>query len=176
MFERSAVDNVSHRQTKPTLVEITFQDGRRNTGHLEVSAQRGLAETLNSATAFLEFSPASGGTQLIATNTIAAVRPVSVPRADQLKARSRVLAETSPLQILGLDEGADRETIRAAYHRLLKVYHPDRYAGVELPKEVADYLSATARRINIAHAALANAGRSGASGPVAPSARRNSAA
>jgi curved DNA-binding protein CbpA len=53
-----------------------------------------------------------------------------------------------------LAAGASREEARQAYFRLAKDYHPDRYATVELPKEVRDYLAAMARRINAAHAAL----------------------
>ena len=43
---------------------------------------------------------------------------------------------------------------RAAYHKLAKVYHPDRYSSAELPPEVRDYRASLARRINAAYAAL----------------------
>jgi curved DNA-binding protein CbpA len=56
--------------------------------------------------------------------------------------------------VLGLTAGATRNDIRQAFFALAKVYHPDRYATAELPGEVRDYLSAMARRINAAHAAL----------------------
>jgi DnaJ domain len=53
-----------------------------------------------------------------------------------------------------LRTGAARDEIREAYVALAKAYHPDRYANVVLPPEVADYMAAMARRINAAHAAL----------------------
>ena len=154
MFERSAVDNHSHRQTRPTLVRISFADGNEATGYIEVSIQRGLTETLNGSATFIAFTPAEGEEEVIAISSIAAVRPIKLPKADQLSSRDRFMAEAAPHRILGLDADADREAIRAAYHRLSKVYHPDRYAGTALPKEVAEYLSAMARRLNVAYAAL----------------------
>lgn len=154
MFERSAVDNVSHRTTKPVLVDLRLTDGQRMSGHLEVSTQRGLVETLNAGGAFLEFTDIDGETHVLAVNTIAAVKRLEVPRAEQLAARLRALDEANPWAILALQPGADRDAIRTAYHRLAKQYHPDRFAGSELPTEIADYVSAVARRLNMAYAAL----------------------
>jgi hypothetical protein len=37
---------------------------------------------------------------------------------------------------------------------MMRSYHPDRFAGVELPKEVSSYLESMARRINIAFSML----------------------
>ena len=47
--------------------------------------------------------------------------------------------------------------MRRAYLDLAKMYHPDRYATVDLPPEVDSYLSAMARRINAAHDAIQEA-------------------
>jgi curved DNA-binding protein CbpA len=41
--------------------------------------------------------------------------------------------------------------VREAYLKLAKLYHPDRYATADLPKEVRDYLAVMVRRINAAH-------------------------
>jgi DnaJ-class molecular chaperone len=59
----------------------------------------------------------------------------------------------------GLKAGATREEAREAYVRMAKIYHPDLYMAVELPREVRDYLAAMVRRINAAHQALENAQR-----------------
>ena len=63
--------------------------------------------------------------------------------------------------------GATHDKIRQAYIELAKIYHPDRYATVTLPVEVTDYLSAMARRINAAYAALDAKQPSGARKPAA---------
>jgi curved DNA-binding protein CbpA len=79
---------------------------------------------------------------------------VGVPKAPNLQARLTDPNGFDPHRILGLPAGASREERRQAYVVLSKTYHPDRYATAELPEEVRDYLSAMARRINAANAAL----------------------
>jgi curved DNA-binding protein CbpA len=64
-----------------------------------------------------------------------------------------------PHGVLGLKPGATHEEAREAYVRLAKTYHPDRYAAIELPREVRDYLAVMARRVNAAHQALEAAQR-----------------
>jgi curved DNA-binding protein CbpA len=56
-----------------------------------------------------------------------------------------------PFSVLHLDRDADAEQARRAFVELSKVYHPDRFATVELPPEVSHYLAAMARRINVAY-------------------------
>ena len=43
----------------------------------------------------------------------------------------------NPYKILGVPEGSDKETIKKAYHALVKKYHPDKYADNPL-KELAE--------------------------------------
>ena len=43
----------------------------------------------------------------------------------------------NPYKILGVPEGSDQETIKKAYHKLVKKYHPDKYADNPL-KELAE--------------------------------------
>jgi DnaJ-domain-containing protein 1 len=82
------------------------------------------------------------------------VRQLTVPRTDQLKRSIDQLEALDAAALLKVAPGSDREVLRDAYHRMIKIYHPDRFAGVELPQEVRDYLAAVARRLNIAHAML----------------------
>ena len=77
-----------------------------------------------------------------------------MPKAPSLGARLKDVDGFDPHAVLRIDHGASRDEVRHAYFALAKAYHPDRYATAELPEEVRDYLSAMARRINAAHAAL----------------------
>lgn len=52
----------------------------------------------------------------------------------QTSANSVAMSKQQALDILGLDEGADQDEVKAAYHRLMKRLHPD--------VEGSDYLSA----------------------------------
>ena len=68
--------------------------------------------------------------------------------------RVRDLDGFDPQSILGVPSNASFDDIRAAWHRLAKIYHPDRYSNAELPGEVREYLASMARRVNAAYAAL----------------------
>ena len=59
------------------------------------------------------------------------------------------------LAVLGLDEGATLDDIRAAYRRMAKVHHPDRY--VSLGSEAVAAAEVTFRRIQQAYTRLGGA-------------------
>jgi hypothetical protein len=152
VFERNKIDNVAELTAIP--VEITLADGTTEKGKVLGGAGKALGDILNGPGGFVEFEPYGGERRFLAKTQLAAVRPVGVPRAPNLKARVRDVADFDPHAILGVAPGAGREELRKAYFALAKVYHPDRYATAELPPEVIEYLFAMARRVNAAHAAL----------------------
>lgn len=154
MFERVKVDNIAPTQTIAVPAEITLDDGRTLRGKFLVTQGRSLVDVLNGATAFLEFEPYGGERSLVAKSTIKAVKLVNVPGHGQLARRMSEVDTFDPYAVLGVRSGAAFEEVKAAYLRLAKVYHPDRYSMAELPAEVHEYLAAMVRRINAAFAAL----------------------
>lgn len=154
MFERNKVDNVDQSAVP---VEIETDTGEVMTGRLLVPIGRALFETLNSQGGFLEFEPYGGEKAYVAKSMLRHVRLISVTRAPSLSARARDLDGFDPHTILGVPATAAFDDIKTAWHRLSKRYHPDRYANVELPDEVRDYLAVMARRVNAAFAALEKA-------------------
>lgn len=152
MFERNRVDTAVQQVTVPA--ELTLDDGQILKGRFVISANRNIYEVLNGPTHFLDFETYEGERSLISRNTIKTVRIVSVANANHLKGRVRENETFDPYAILGVAQGTAWDEIRAAYVNLSKVYHPDRFANVALPVEVRDYLSAMARRVNAAYAAL----------------------
>ena len=150
MFERNRVDSISDG----VPVEIALADGETIKGKLMVPPGKAVADTLNGTGAFIEFEPYGCERTFLAKAHLASIRPIGVAKGVNLQARLADASEFDPHRILGLSAGATRDEIRAAYFSLAKAYHPDRYATVELPQEVRDYLAAMARRINAAHAAL----------------------
>ncbi|MDX2307930.1 MAG: J domain-containing protein [Hyphomicrobium sp.] len=153
MFERNRVDSgVTHIVTQPADVELT--DGTILTGKFVFNAARAFAEFLNGPAPFVEFDPYDGEKMLLAKAQIRSVRIVVVPAAPGLDNRARDAGAFDPYAVLGLAKPATWEDVRAAYVKLSKSYHPDRYSHVELPDEVRQYLEVTARRINLAYAAL----------------------
>jgi DnaJ domain len=152
MFERGRVDNAQERSAVP--VEIALADGTAAKGKMLVPVGKTVADALNGTGSFIEFEPYGGDKSYLAKAQLASVKPVGVPKAPNLEARLVDLDGFDAHRILGLQAGAGREDVRAAYFALAKAYHPDRYATAELPAEVRAYLAAMARRINAAHAAL----------------------
>lgn len=154
MFERGRTETPQQGQQAAVPVEIALDDGTTAKGRLFVAAARGLAESLNGNLAFLEFQPYGGDRMFLAKSALKSIRPVHVPVAGNLNARTRDIDQFDPYAVLGIKAGTPWDGVRAAYVRLSKSYHPDRYAMAELPPEVRDYLSAMARRVNAAYAAL----------------------
>lgn len=152
MFERNKIDNSLQQMTVPA--EITLDDGAVVKGRFIIAAARSIFEVLNGDTYFLDFETYEGERSLIARTTIKAVKIVTVASANHLKGRVRESETFEPRAILGVADSASFEEIRAAYVKLSKIYHPDRFSGVDLPPEVRDYLAAMVRRVNAAFAAL----------------------
>jgi DnaJ-domain-containing protein 1 len=155
MFDRGSREG----SQGPVTVQITLDGGEEMQGRLVLPPGRGLSDVLNSAAAFIEFEATDGERMYIAKTALQSVKPTNVPAKPDLWAGSAEPGNFDPLAVLGLKAGATREEARDAYVRMAKIYHPDRYAAVELPREVRDYLAAMVRRVNAAHQALENAQR-----------------
>lgn len=153
MFERNRVDNAEQPGLGVT-VEIVTDHGETLTGRLIVSSGRALSDTLNSAGGFIEFEPWGGERSFYAKASLRSIKVVQQAKAESLKGRVASLDGFDPFATLGVSQKAPLDEVKSAWHRLSKVYHPDRYAAAELPSEVVDYLSAMARRVNAAYAAL----------------------
>jgi DnaJ-domain-containing protein 1 len=95
---------------------------------------------------------AGGEQQFIAKSAIRAVRSMEIPKADQLnlEARQAGFADLDAHAVLGVGREAPPEEIRQAYHRMARLYHPDRIASYDLPEEIKDYARAMLVRINLA--------------------------
>ncbi len=154
MFERNNIDNVV---LNGVPIEITTDTGEVLAGRLLVAMGRSPVDVLNGPGTFIEFEPWGGAAVLISKSSLRTIKVVQVARPENLK--SRVLAADSfdPHGVLGVQAGVGFDEVKAAWHRLSKAYHPDRYASAELPQEVVDYLGAMARRVNAAYAALETA-------------------
>ncbi|MBS0241416.1 MAG: J domain-containing protein [Proteobacteria bacterium] len=156
MFERNRVDN-SEAAGAGVAVEIVTDAGETLAGRLFLAMGRGLVDALNGAGGFVEFEPWGGERAFVAKSSLKAIRPARTSRPESLKAKAASLDGFDPFATLGVAQDASYEDVKSAWHRLSKLYHPDRYAAAELPPEVIDYLSGMARRINAAYAALEKA-------------------
>lgn len=157
MFERNRIDNATRNREKPVPVELAIDDGRIVKGQVFLPASRQIYDELNQSGGFLEFQAYDGPRELIAKTTVRSVRQIEIPSEKPLAAGRAISArqgDFDPYSVLGIEKGAPFEAAREAYFRLSKKYHPDRFANVELPEEISDYLEAMSRRLNAAFAAL----------------------
>jgi hypothetical protein len=152
MFERNKVDNSLQQASVP--VELTLEDGETLKGNIIMSSARSIYDVLNGEAKFVDFETYEGHRSLIAKARLKRVEIVRLSNTGGLKAGIRDGDQFDPYSVLGVAPGAAFEDVRAAYLKLSKVYHPDRYAAAELPPEVREYLSAMARRVNAAFMAL----------------------
>jgi DnaJ domain len=152
MFERNRVD--SQPEQSAVAIEASLEDGRILKGKVVIPMHKSIFDVLNGTNAFLDFEPFEGERQLIAKASVRTVKMLSVGRGPSLQTRLRDMDNFDPHAILGVARTATWEDVKTAFHRLAKIYHPDRYSNAELPSEVAEYLAAMARRINAAYAAL----------------------
>lgn len=142
------------QNSDPILVEVQLVDGSMLKGTILVQRERTLKEILGGTDPFLEFECSVSGDMVLGKAAIALVRPCKPLQADHLDRRLKMLEQTEAHSVLKVAKTADRERIRDAYLKMTRLYHPDRYAGVELPSEMQDYLNAVTRRINAAYSEL----------------------
>ena len=142
----------------PVSVSITLAAGQTLRGTLFVPKTKSLMEELNRGEPFLEFESYDGTRMFIARTNIGSVKEFNIPRVDQLENKVGLLDQFDAHAVLGVAADADKVAIRQAYLNLAKTYHPDRFARMELPREVFEYLSAVATRVNLAYSELRGAG------------------
>ncbi len=135
-----------------TPVFLTLADNSLLTVSIRLPLSNRLADALNSADAFLDVLSPSGQQQFVAKSAIRSVRSANVPKADHLDAEKGApgTASFDPYAVLKVPKEASKEDIRHAYHRMARLYHPDRIASFDLPPEVMDYVRAMLVRINLA--------------------------
>lgn len=140
-----------------TAVPVTLKrtNGVPVRGRIVLPLQKTLDDVLNGAIAFIEFQPYGGETAFLAKSEILSIEPSNVPKPSDVNVRLHATNESvDPYDTLGIPRGAPLSDVKKAYHKLAKLYHPDRYANAELPEEVSVYLAGMARRVNAAYAAI----------------------
>jgi hypothetical protein len=157
MFERTRIERSGGGERAATVVEVLLVTGQSHHGRIFHATTRALGDELNGEGAFIDFESSFGERMLLSKRSIQSVRPKQLPKTDQLS-RALVKGESfNAWKVLAVPESSSRSDVREAYHRLIKLYHPDRFACAELPPEVADYLKSMAHRINAAYAEIGHA-------------------
>ena len=156
MFERNRIDNATANSAHQTAVAvvITLTDGETLAGHFYFSAARALTDVLNGESQFLDFQPLSGNRRFIAKRAIGSVALSDAPAATALDVRRPQSGDFDPYTALGVKTDTPWDDVRDAYLKLAKKYHADRYASIDLPAEVREYLAQMSKRVNAAYTML----------------------
>lgn len=135
-----------------TSVMLTLTDGSAITVSMKLPLSNKLSDTLNTTEMFLDILTIQGEQQYIAKTAIRSVRAMDMPKTNQidLETRQAGQGQFEPYAILQIDRNASQEEIRKAYHRMVRLYHPDRISSFDLPEEMMEYARAMLVRINLA--------------------------
>jgi DnaJ-domain-containing protein 1 len=149
MFERQRMASSSSDQRIP--VSLTMVDGEILRGNIRMPISGRLIDAMNSPDLYVDLELPDGSMAFLAKHSVRRVTPVDLPRNDQLSRRTAELSVFDPYTVLGVARGASAEEVKAAYHGLVRSYHPDRFASANLPREMLDYAHAMLTRINAAY-------------------------
>jgi len=153
MFERQLTSATAPVQRMS--VTVTMNDGELLRGNLRLPLSGRLFDAVNSAEPFFDFEMLDGDRLFLAKHSVRKVEAFELPRTDQLARRTKDAAAVfDPYEVLGIPKAASPNAVRESYLALARTYHPDRFAGIEVPKEVREYVSAMQKRINVAYQQL----------------------
>jgi len=147
MFERNPIE--SGRMTG-VAVAISLKDGETVTGKAGLPHGRSVARLLEGTEDFLFVETFEGGQAFVPKSEIKALKILDTSRPQPLRAAVTDAKGYDPHAVLGIERGASLEAVKAAYHKMTRAYHPDAFAGVTLPPEVAAYLEQRCKQINAA--------------------------
>lgn len=151
MFERARVDHNSQFATTARPVRVVLKNGNELRGRIVTRETHTTTTELNQDGQFIEFQPYDGDMRSLSKSSIHEVSETNVPDNDQLVRRTKGNGRFDPMDILGLPRGSSPEAIRAQYVKLAKTYHPDRFAALDMPDEIIEYVCAMQSRINTAY-------------------------
>jgi hypothetical protein len=132
-------------------VTITLTSGVVLSGVLQRPRMKKLNEFLNDGAQFVEVELYDGTITQVSKQAMAHCALRDIPKADQLAASIQRADVFHPIGTLGLDGLKSKEAIQQAYHARVALYHQDKYASVDLPKEVAAYMRDMTVRLNTAY-------------------------
>jgi DnaJ-domain-containing protein 1 len=139
-------------------VRVDLLDGSRlDLALISPRALLKMPELMNREEPFIDVESLDGERFVIAKTAIKSVKPRDIPVVKDLGQRIEDKNGFDPHRVLGVSREHPQEAIHMAYLALVREYHPDRFASIQLPKEVSEYISAMSRRINMAYEMLSKA-------------------
>ena len=134
---------------KTLEIAARLVDGSVVRGFIVTGITGKLEQTLNKDIAFVEFIGHDGRRAFIAKTQLASVESVEPLKKPQIQPRKA--GSATCFELLGLEDDCSFDEARDAYHRLVKMYHPDLYVNSNLPPEVIRYATDMFAQISAAY-------------------------
>jgi DnaJ domain len=145
----------SSSQSQRVMAKLTLTDGKSLIVSLKLPMSGKMIDAFNSSESFIDIITGDGTQQVINKSIIARAEAVEPPRAGlNQQRRSSDKSGFNAYAVLGIEKTASADEMRTAYLTLVKAYHPDRFASLDLPQEIKDYAAAMQARINMAYQQL----------------------
>ena len=142
----------SSNTTQRALLTLHLTSGTRQVASIKLPLSGKLNEAMNNADHFLDVIAGDGQQQFIAKHAIEKAEVIDPPKAKLNQQRRAADGNYfDPHAVLGITSAATKDEMRQAYIVLVKAYHPDRFANMDLPAEMKDYAAAMQARINMAY-------------------------
>lgn len=152
----------TYRDLVKCPVEIELSNGKMLLGVIEKPRSKSVLDFLNDGQSFMELHLFEGAVVQVAKRAVLTIEARVQSKTDHLSAAARAADIENPLMILGLEAASSKEQVRQAYLSRIRLYHSDRYGGIELPREVLEHITIMTKRLNAAYRdALALCERSG---------------
>ncbi len=137
---------------KRSLVSLVMADGSTLMASVKLAMSGKLGDVLNNGDRFLDILGADGEQYFLSKDRVRQAAICDPPKAGlNLNRRAGDSGTFNPWAVLGVARDASADEIKSAYRQLVKTYHPDRFANMDLPPEMKEYAAAMLARINIAH-------------------------
>lgn len=151
MFESSS--SRSGQNVSRCMVTVTHGDGRTENYSVKLPLSGKINDALNNADQYLDAITPQGEQLFLLKQDIRRVTLFDVPRVNQLNfyRRASDKAAFDPYQVLKVTRQSSADEIKHAYHKLVRLYHPDRIGNYELPDEMHEYARVMLVRINLAY-------------------------
>jgi hypothetical protein len=141
------------RPRKAIKVSLETVDGKVFDAELMIFHGESLANAINGSAQFIEITDQDGKISLLAKSFIRRLTPELVkeeksefPLRDTWRFESQ-----DPYIILNVSMNASDEEVRDAYHKLVRTYHPDKFANLGLPSDMVEYGESILKKINAAY-------------------------
>lgn len=141
----------SETERQRVAVTLTLSTGEVLNGHVFLATAQKLRDLLNNPDQFIDFEKRDNTLTMVAKRSIGMIAALDLPRTDHLYRRTVSPAAFDPYNTLGIDRGSNAGEVRAAYLAKARLYHPDKLASKDVPKEVGDYMNAMFIRIQKAY-------------------------